>query len=107
MSQLVSYTSRFVDKLSDVTDSMNISGSLSIKTNGIGGSGGGSFVDTNKFKDSDLNFFIQVKVINQKVICKDNLLFQPLPNLKPADFTNVFGKPGIVTCPINAVVTDR
>lgn len=89
VSQIVTYSSRFVEKLSDITDSMNISGSLSIKANGIGGSGGGSFVDTNKFKDSDLNFFIQVKVINQRVVPRDNLKFQPLKNVK--DFTSVFG----------------
>ena len=48
-SQIVSYSSRFVDKLSDVTDSMNISGSLSIKYGAIGGSGSGCFVDSDKF----------------------------------------------------------
>ena len=40
--QIVTYSSRFVDKLSDVTDSMNISGSLSIKTATIGGKANGS-----------------------------------------------------------------
>lgn len=65
-SQIVSYSSRFVNKISEITDDMNISGSLSIKYGAIGGSGKGSFVDSDKFKESDLNFFISVKVINQR-----------------------------------------
>ena len=64
-SQIVTYSSRFVDKLSDITDDMNISGSLSIKYGAIGGSGRGAFVDSDKFKDSDLNFYISVKVISK------------------------------------------
>ncbi len=55
-SQTVVYTSKFVDRLSDVTDDMSVSGSLSIKAAKIGGSGKGSFVDSDKFKESDLNF---------------------------------------------------
>ena len=38
-SQTVTYTSRFVDKLSDVTEDMSVSGSLSIKAARVGGSG--------------------------------------------------------------------
>lgn len=42
VSQQVSYTSKFVEHSSDVTEAMNISGSLEIKYQGIGvkGSGG-------------------------------------------------------------------
>ena len=54
-SQTVIYTSRFVDRLSDVTDDMSVSGSLSIKAAKVGNSGRGSFVDSDKFKESDLN----------------------------------------------------
>ena len=63
--QIVTYSSRFVDKLSDVTDAMNISGSLSIKTATIGGKANGSYVDSDKFKSSDINFHLQVRVTNQ------------------------------------------
>ena len=66
-SQVVTYTSRFVDRLSDVIDDMCVSGSLSIKAAKLGGSGKGSFVDSDKFKESDLNFYISVKVINHTV----------------------------------------
>src|SRR5262249_750603 len=59
-SQVVTYSARFVDKLSDVTDDMNISGSLSVKYGTIGGSGRGAFIDSDKFKESDLNYYISV-----------------------------------------------
>ncbi|KAL5459121.1 hypothetical protein PMIN06_002972 [Paraphaeosphaeria minitans] len=72
-SQTVSYTSRFVVRLSDVTEDMCISGSLSIKAGKIGGSGKGSFVDSDKLKQSDLNFYISVKVVNQTINFKDAL----------------------------------
>ncbi|KAJ4258215.1 hypothetical protein NW762_008363 [Fusarium torreyae] len=90
-SQVVTYTSRFVSKLSEVTDDMNISGSLSIKYGAIGGSGKGSFIDSDKFKESDLNFFISVKVINQSINIKDALVFQALPSVDESNFVGVFG----------------
>jgi hypothetical protein len=56
ISQIVSYSSRFVNKLSDVTDAMNVSASLSIKTGAIGGSASGTYTDSDEFKTRDLNF---------------------------------------------------
>ncbi|KAJ9108615.1 hypothetical protein QFC19_002333 [Naganishia cerealis] len=93
-SQSVSYTSKFVDKLSEVTDDMNISGGLSIKYNMVGGSGRGSFINTDKFHESDLNFYISVKVINQSINFKDALEFCPLGSVDIRDakqLTEVFG----------------
>ncbi|KAH8597449.1 hypothetical protein B0O99DRAFT_739487 [Bisporella sp. PMI_857] len=90
-SQIVSYSSRFVDKLSDVTDAMNIAGSLSIKYGAIGGSGSGAYIDSDKFKDSDLNFFISVKVVNQTINMKDALIFKSIKDLPAAKFTDTFG----------------
>ncbi|KAG7406377.1 hypothetical protein Forpe1208_v013961 [Fusarium oxysporum f. sp. rapae] len=90
-SQIVSYSSRFVNKISEITDDMNISGSLSIKYGTIGGSGKGSFIDSDKFKESDLNFFINVKVINQSINIKDALVFQGLPSVDENNFRSVFG----------------
>ena len=40
---------------------------------------------------SDLNFFITVKVVNQTINLKDVLKFQPIKELEPAKFTDVFG----------------
>ncbi|KAH6991891.1 hypothetical protein EDB82DRAFT_573679 [Fusarium venenatum] len=90
-SQIVTYSSRFVNKISEITDDMNISGSLSIKYGSIGGAGKGSFVDSDKFKESDLNFFISVKVINQSINIKDALVFQGLPSVDQSNFRSVFG----------------
>ncbi|KAL7815141.1 hypothetical protein V8C26DRAFT_402544 [Trichoderma gracile] len=90
-SQIVSYSSRFVNKISEITDDMNISGSLSIKYGAIGGSGKGSFIDSDKFKESDLNFFISVKVVNQSINIKDALVFQGLPSVNETNFRSVFG----------------
>ncbi|KAM0387137.1 hypothetical protein ACHAQC_011063 [Fusarium culmorum] len=78
-------------KVLEITDDMNISGSLSIKYGSIGGAGKGSFVDSDKFKESGLNFFISVKVINQSINIKDALVFQGLPSVDQTNFRSVFG----------------
>lgn len=90
-SQTVVYTSKFVDRLSDVTEDMSVSGSLSIKAAKVGGSGRGSFVDSDKFKESDLNFYISVKVINQTLNFKDALVYNPLRSVDAANFQEVYG----------------
>jgi len=69
---------------------MNISASLSIKTATIGGAASGSFIDSDKFKSSDMNFFVQVKVVNQVIFGEDYTEFE---NILPpgARFTEVYG----------------
>lgn len=92
-SQTVTYSSRFIDRLSDVTDDMAISGALSVKMAKIGGSGRGSFVDSDKFKESDLNFYISVKVVNQTANFKDALVYNPMRSVAIGsdDFNKVYG----------------
>ncbi|KAF3762918.1 hypothetical protein M406DRAFT_45333, partial [Cryphonectria parasitica EP155] len=92
-SQTVTYSSRFIDRLSDVTEDMAISGALSVKMAKIGGSGRGSFVDSDKFKESDLNFYISVKVVNQTVNFKDALVYNPMRSvgIGSDDFNKVYG----------------
>ncbi|OJJ42180.1 hypothetical protein ASPZODRAFT_35469, partial [Penicilliopsis zonata CBS 506.65] len=89
--QIVTYSSRFVDKISDVTDAMNISGSLSIKTATIGGKANGSYVDSDKFKSSDINFHLQVKVTNQVHEPELYSIFNPIEGLDDSKFTDVYG----------------
>ncbi|KAJ5946379.1 hypothetical protein N7454_003218 [Penicillium verhagenii] len=89
--QIVTYSSRFVDKLSDVTDAMNISGSLSIKTATIGGKANGSYVDSDKFKSSDINFHLQVKVTNQVVEPGNYCIFNKIPNIAKERFNEIYG----------------
>ncbi|KAJ5263841.1 hypothetical protein N7478_011446 [Penicillium angulare] len=89
--QIVTYSSRFVDKLSDVTDAMNISGSLSIKTATIGGKANGSYVDSDKFKSSDINFHLQVKVTNQVVEPGNYCIFNKIPQIHQERFNEIYG----------------
>lgn len=70
---------------------MNISGALSIKYGTIGGSGRGAFVNTEKFQESDLNFHISVKVINQTINMQDALVYQPLASVNGPNFCEVYG----------------
>ncbi|PKK40952.1 hypothetical protein CI102_15064 [Trichoderma harzianum] len=64
MRLVVSYSSRFVERISDVARGMNVSAASSIKSGTIGISGNSLSVDEAKFADSDLNAIISVKVIN-------------------------------------------
>jgi hypothetical protein len=90
-SQTVTYTTRFVDRLSDVTEDMSVSASLSIKAGKVGGSGKGSFVDSDKFKESDLNFYISVKVVNQTINFKDPLVYNPMRSVDKNNFREIYG----------------
>ncbi|EPS38324.1 hypothetical protein H072_8001 [Dactylellina haptotyla CBS 200.50] len=89
--QIVTYTSKFVDKLSDVTDSMNISGSLSIQTSQIGGKANGSYLDSDKFKASDINFLLQVKVTNQILKPPEYTQFNKNSGVDASEFREVYG----------------
>ncbi|KAL9938485.1 hypothetical protein V8E36_003108 [Tilletia maclaganii] len=94
MSQIVSYRSKFVDKLSEINDEMSGSAALSIQTDVLGGSGRGAFIDSSKFYGSDVKFFLSVKVINQSINFKDALEFNPIPSIRLNDtrkFTECFG----------------
>ncbi|KAF3008205.1 hypothetical protein E8E14_008744 [Neopestalotiopsis sp. 37M] len=82
VSQTVTWSTKFVDSLSEVTNSMNIS---------VGGKGAGSFIDSNKFKESDLSFHLQVKVINQVLEGEEVTEFNPIKDLPAGEFTDVFG----------------
>jgi hypothetical protein len=75
----------------DDLDAMNISGALSIQTATIGGKGSGSYIDSDKFKESDLNFHLQVKVTNQIHNAEPYLLFNKIDSVKDGDFTSVYG----------------
>ncbi|KAL2850461.1 hypothetical protein BJX68DRAFT_266671 [Aspergillus pseudodeflectus] len=75
ISQVVSYSSRFVEKLSDITQSMNISAGNSIKSGTIEVSGSSLSVDEAKFSSSDINAVVSVKVINQTTTIVDSAKF--------------------------------
>ncbi|KAF7324485.1 Major facilitator superfamily MFS-1 [Mycena kentingensis (nom. inval.)] len=93
VSQDVVWTAKFVTKVSEIVDTLNVSGSLQIKCDAIGGSGKASatFVDTNKIKESDINYLISAKVVNQRLEAPDLTQFAPLANVPASEFTNVYG----------------
>ena len=72
---------------------MQISGALTIKYNNlIDGNGKGTFVNSNKIKDADINFLFSVKVINQTVKDDNMTEFAPIENLDQSiGFTPVYG----------------
>lgn len=94
VSQIVSYCTRHVDKVSEVIAAMNISAAASVKTAGNGGGVAGSYIDSNTFKESNINFFCQVKVTNQVIMGADLLKFNDIPAFRAEDsahFTKVYG----------------
>lgn len=58
----------------------------------MGGSGRDAFGVSVKFRQSDLNFYISVKVINQTINWKDALAFNGMdPNMDRETFNKLFG----------------
>ncbi|KAK3380771.1 hypothetical protein B0T24DRAFT_664692 [Lasiosphaeria ovina] len=93
VSQVVSWDAGFVNSLSDVTKSLNISGALTITCAALGGGGGANahYVDSTKFLKSDAKYNIQVKVTNQKLVAEDVTEFTPIPNVPGSKFNEVYG----------------
>lgn len=50
LPQIVTYSSHFVDKLSDVVKALNVSAALSVKVGTVSGSGSGSYIDEDKVR---------------------------------------------------------
>ncbi|GAB1215515.1 hypothetical protein ATERTT37_004706 [Aspergillus terreus] len=77
VSQQVTFTSRFMEHASDITDTMSIS----------------AYIDSSKIKENDINFFVQVKVVNQLLVAEDMTQFNAIPNLSAkaqSRFTEVY-----------------
>ncbi|THV02549.1 hypothetical protein K435DRAFT_345614 [Dendrothele bispora CBS 962.96] len=93
VSQEVTWNIKFVDSISDVTNGLNVSSSHQIKCDAIGGGGSASasFVDINRFKESDINYLIQVKVTNQRLVSPNLTEFCPIKNVPASEFTRVYG----------------
>ena len=89
--QIVTYSSRMVDNVSDIVEALNISSSASIKYGTIKGAGSTSIVNENKVNQSDLNYIVTVKVTNETTPIADKLTFNPIPELDNKRFTEVFG----------------
>jgi hypothetical protein len=92
-SQTVSYSARFVEKMSDVVRAMNISAGASIRSGSVSVSGGGNNIDEIKFAESDLNVVISVKVINQTRNLQDNIHFRGIDvkDMDETKFHDIYG----------------
>ncbi|MCJ1457650.1 hypothetical protein MMC28_008019 [Mycoblastus sanguinarius] len=92
IAQSVTYKTEVISKMSDITDALDISGALTIKYNNlVDGSGKGSFINSNKIKESDMSFITTVKVVNQVIIDHSLTKFNQITGLKPSSFTDVYG----------------
>ena len=90
--QIVTYSSRMVDNVSEIVEALNISSSASIKYGTIKGAGSSSIVNENKVNQSDLNYIVTVKVTNETSPLADRMTFNPIPEMENSKFTEVFGK---------------
>ena len=89
--QIVTYSSRMVDNVTDIVQALNISSSASIKYGTIKGAGSASIVNENKVNQSDLNYIVTVKVTNETSPVADKMTFNPIPEMDNSKFTDVFG----------------
>lgn len=89
--QVVTYSSHFVEKYSDVVKALNVSAQLTVKMGGVGGSGSGSYVDERKIKESDINFMVKVKVVNQNTLMRGKAEFNEIPGLPRSKFGDIYG----------------
>ena len=90
-SQIVSYSSRYVENMADIMDALNISTAASIKYGAVKGSGSAGFVDEHKVNDSDINYIISCRVTNETSTNPDDMVFNPIKSLEPGRFTEVYG----------------
>ena len=89
--QIVTFSSRMVDNMSDIVEALNISSSASIKYGTIKGAGSASIVNEKKVNQSDLNYIVTVKVTNETSPVADKMTFNPINELDNKRFTDVFG----------------
>ena len=93
ISQIVTWTSTFVNNISEVTESMDIQGALAIKIDAIGGGAKAqaNYLNTDTFKKSDINYHLQVNVVNQRLVGEDVTDFMPIKNVQSNQFKDVYG----------------
>ncbi|KAF4466989.1 hypothetical protein FALBO_6138 [Fusarium albosuccineum] len=92
VSQVVSWSATFVDKASDVTRKLNISGALSVALESLGEvKVSGHYLDTNTMKESDATYNITATVDNQRLEVPEMIEFTPIDHLQPSQFTEVYG----------------
>ncbi|KIP02124.1 hypothetical protein PHLGIDRAFT_96326 [Phlebiopsis gigantea 11061_1 CR5-6] len=91
--QTTTYRAKFVHRIREVHDSLNISAYAQIKLEGDTTSEDGSpqFVDPATFYASHVNYLIRVSVVGHHVAAPVLAEFSPIDGVAPADFTRVYG----------------
>lgn len=69
VAQDVSYRLTIIDKVTDVTNAMNINGAFLIRYDGFDAKGKGDFIDTSKVKESDVSFMAS---LSTSLLVRDN-----------------------------------
>ena len=90
-NQSVTFSARAVDNISDIMDALNISASMSIKYGTIHGNGSAAYVNENKVLSSQMNYIVSVKVNNNAVTDPETMDFQPIEDVPPENFTELYG----------------
>ncbi|KAI3531206.1 hypothetical protein CSPX01_14339 [Colletotrichum filicis] len=90
-AQAVTYKTSVIDKVTDVINAMNINAAFSIKYDTFDATGKGDFINTSKVKESDISFMISVKVVNQVIYDHSLTKFDPIPEVKAENFSEVYG----------------
>ncbi|KAF2754729.1 hypothetical protein EJ05DRAFT_131526 [Pseudovirgaria hyperparasitica] len=92
ISQSVTFSTRAIENVSDIMDALNISTAMSIGYGTIHGNGSAAFVNENKVLDSELNYIVSVAVNNDNTsVDQEDMEFQPIEDLPPDRFTEVYG----------------
>ncbi|KAK4694377.1 hypothetical protein P7C71_g3197, partial [Lecanoromycetidae sp. Uapishka_2] len=106
VAQSATYKTSIVEKVTDVTDALNINAAFTIKYDKMNADGKGRIINTNTIKSSDMNFMISVKVVNQIIVDHSLEKFAPVASIKPDNFTS-FQEGGEFTAIISIKVKDR
>ncbi|KAG9495533.1 hypothetical protein J7337_013782 [Fusarium musae] len=91
VAQDVVYKTSIVDKVTDVTNEMNVNAAFSIKYDAFDAKGKVGFLNTSKVKEADATFMISVKVVNQVIYDHSLINFQPIEGISAENFTEVYG----------------
>ncbi|KAK7454069.1 hypothetical protein VKT23_011582 [Stygiomarasmius scandens] len=89
----ITWSAKFVDRVNEVIDGLNVSAALYIRCDATdsGETTPASFFDLHKFTESDINYWIQFKVTTQRFVCPSLTEFSPIENVPQSDFTRVYG----------------
>ncbi|KAJ2993956.1 hypothetical protein NUW58_g1683 [Xylaria curta] len=91
VAQDVVYKTSIIDKVTDVTNEMNINAAFAIKYDAFDAKGKVGFLNTSKVKEADVTFLISVKVVNQVIYDHSLIHFNPIDGVEPKNFTEVYG----------------